>query len=96
MRAAVEEEYSNDDQPADDPPVDADSNSPDGDGTPDSTDDSGLGLSGPPADPDTEPEDDSSSEQVEAPCGCQFDTEGLEDGKTYRCTDHDVRFKFHE
>ncbi len=55
MRVAVTEEYSPDDQPADDPPNDGDSNPQDGDGGADSDADGGLGLSGPPADPGRTP-----------------------------------------
>jgi hypothetical protein len=90
MRVAVTEEYSD----TDDPPEADDSDLEDGDGTADSDSDGGLGLSGPPADPDPDPEDGSDSEQVEAPCGCAVDTDRLEAGKTYRCTDHDVKFRY--
>jgi len=92
MRVAVEEEYSSDDPPADDPPSDGGRNPPEGDDVADR----GLGLPGQPADPGPDPEDGSTSDQLETPCGCTVDPDRLEDGKTYRCTEHDTRFVYHE
>jgi|GEM_PF-3020751 len=94
MRVAVEEEYSPDDQSADDPPSDPDSKSQDGDGATDSSSDSGLGLNGPPDPPERDSPDDSSTDTAELSCGCVVETADLEAGKTYRCTEHSNRFTY--
>jgi hypothetical protein len=93
MRVAVAEEYSPDDQPDDDPPADGDSDSPDSDGTANSNADSGLGLDGPPKQPETDSQDDSSTDTAELSCGCEVSTTDLEPGQ-YRCKTHGTEFTY--
>lgn len=97
MRVAVEEEYSPDDQPADDPPENGDGNLPDGGGDADSSANSGdPTVSGGP--PDV-PDDPDPTVVDTLSCGCEItdeDTADMTDGTTYRCKAHGNRFTYHD
>jgi len=100
MRVAVEEEYSADGQPANDPPVDEDSNSNDGGGAADSNPDSGdPTVNGGPPDVPDDSGDGGETVVSELSCGCEItakDTDEMQDGQTYRCTSHGTRFTYNE